>query len=293
MILICGASGQLGGVVARKLLGRRVPIRALSRDIRKLDALKALGANVVQGDLMDRRSLDRTLAGVDRVFTSANSILGKGSTSPARIDREGNRNLVDAARGAGVKQFVFMSSIALSHDAVVDYFRFEVESEEYVKRSRVPWVILQSGAFLDIWVPMFTSSMRKNGTATLFGSGANKSNYIAVSDVAEFAVRILTRDDVINEVVQIGGPDHLTMSELLTHTEAALGITAKRRHIPLPVLSFMPSIVRPFNEVAARFMNLGYWSETTPKLCEAWRTAAERFGVLPMTVKEYLATSEV
>ena len=293
MILICGASGQLGGVVARRLLERRVPIRALSRDIRKLDALKALGADVVQGDLMDRRSLDRALAGVDRVFTSANSILGKGSTSPARIDREGNRNLVDAARDAGVRQFVFMSSIALSHDAVVDYFRFKVESEEYVKRSGVPWVILQSGAFLDIWVPMFTSSMRKNGTATLFGPGANKSNYIAVSDVAEFAVRILTRDDVINEVVQIGGPDHLTMSELLTHTEAALGIKAKRRHIPMPVLRLMPSIVRPFNEVAARFMNLGYWSETTPKLCGAWRTAAERFGVQPMTVKEYLTRSEV
>jgi NADH dehydrogenase len=293
LILVCGASGQLGSVVARKLLERQLAVRALSRDVRKLDALKALGAEVVQGDLMDRRSLEVALAGADRVFTSANSILGKGSTSPARIDRQGNRNLVDAARTARVRQFVFMSSIALSHDAVVDLFRFKVESEEYVKRSGVPWVVLQSAAFLDIWVPMFTSSMRKNGTATLFGAGANKSNYIAVSDVAEFAVRILTRDDVVNEVVQIGGPDHLTMSELLTHTEEALGIKARRRHIPLPVLRLMPPIIRPFNEVAARFMNLGYWSETTPKLCEAWRTAAERFGVQPMTVKEYLARSDL
>ncbi len=175
MILVCGATGQLGGVVARKLIERKLPVRALSRDVRKLDALKALGAEVAQGDLMDRSSLDRALSGVGRVFTSANSILGKGSTSPARIDRIGNRNLVDAARAANVRQFVFMSSLALSRDAVVDFFRYKFESEEYVKQSGVPWVILQSGAFLDIWVPMFTGSMRKNGTATLFGHGATVS----------------------------------------------------------------------------------------------------------------------
>lgn len=293
MILICGASGQLGGVVARKLLERRVPIRALSRDVRKLDALKALGADVVQGDLMDRGSLDRALEGVSRVFTSANSILGKGRTSPSRIDRAGNRNLVDAARDARVKQFIFMSSVALSHDAVVDYFRYKVESEEYLKQSGVPWVIVHSGAFLDIWVPMFTGSLRKNGTATLFGPGTNPTNYIAVSDVAEFVVRMLMRDDVINEVVEVGGPDNMSLSELLTRTEQALGIKAKRRHIPLPVLRFLPPVVRPFNEVAARFMNLGYWSETSPKRCDGWRLSADRFGVEPMSVKQYLTRSEV
>lgn len=43
-------------------------------------------------------------------------------------------------------------------------------------------------------------------------------------------------------------------------------------------------IVRPFNEVAARFMCLGYWSETTPKRFDGWRVAADRFGVQPLTV---------
>ena len=293
MILLCGASGQLGGTVARKLLERGMPIRALSRDIRKLDTLKALGADVVHGDLMDRASLDRALEGAERVFTSANSILGKGSTGPARIDRIGNRNLIDAARDAHVGQFIFMSSVALSHDAVVDLFRYKVESEEYLKRSGVPWVIVHSGAFLDIWVPMFTDSLRKNGTATLFGPGTNPTNYIAVSDVAEFVVRMLMQDDVINEVIEVGGPDNMSLSELLTHTEQALGIKAKRRHIPLPVLRFMPPVVRPFNEVAARFMNLGYWSETSPKRCDGWRRSADRFGVEPMSVRQYLTRSEV
>ncbi len=101
------------------------------------------------------------------------------------------------------------------------------------------------------------------------------------------------RDDVVNEVVQIGGPDNLTMIELLTHTEEALGIKAKRRHIPLAVLRLMPTVVRPFNEVAARFMNLGYWSETTPKRFDDWRASAARFGVEPMTVKEYLTRSKI
>jgi NADH dehydrogenase len=291
MILISGASGQLGGVVARKLLERRVPIRALSRDIRKLDALKALGADVVQGDLMDRRSLDRALASVDRVFTSANSIMGKGSTSPALIDRIGNRNLIDAARTAGVRQFVFMSSLYLTADAIVDYFRIKVEAEEYLKQSGVPWVIIRAGALLDIWVPMLTSSLRKNGTATLFGPGAKVRNFIAGDDVAEFVCRILTRDDVINEVVEIGGPDNIAMRDLLSLAERTLGVQAKRRHIPLPVMRFMAPVVQAFNPVAARLMRLGYWSETVPEPFECWRRAADRFGVQPMTVKEYLARS--
>ena len=293
MILLCGASRQLGGTVARKLLERQLPVRALSRDVRKLDTLKSLGAEVVQGDLMDRNSLDRALAGVGRVFTSANSILGKGSTSPTRIDRFGNRNLVDAAKNAGVRQYLFMSALWLTSDAVVDFFRIKVESEEYLKRSGVPWVIIRAGAFLDIWVPMFAASIRKNGTATLFGPGQNKTNYIAVNDVAEFIVRVMTRDDVINEVVEVGGPDSMSMSELLTHTESALGIKAKRKHIPLLMLRAMPTVVRPFNEVAARFMNLGYWSETTTKQFDGWKRTADRFGVQPMTVKEYLTRSEV
>lgn len=288
MILICGASGQLGGVVARKLLERGVPIRALSREIRKLDALKAIGADVVQGDLMNRSSLDRALEGVDRVFTSANSILGKGRTSPTRIDRVGNRNLIDAAQAAGVRQFLFMSALGLSNDCVVDFFRIKVEAEEYLKRSRVPWVILRAGAFLDIWVPMFTDRMRKNGTAVLFGPGQNKTNYIAVHDVAEYVVRIMTRDDVINEVIEVGGPDSISMSELLDHTEQALGIKAKRKHIPLLMLRAMPKVLRPFNEVAARFMALGYWSETTPKLFDGWRGSADRFGVEPMRVTDFM-----
>ncbi len=263
-------------------------IRALSRDLRKLDALKASGADVVQGDLMDRASLDRACAGVDRVFTSANSIMGKGSTSPTRVDRVGNRNLVDAAKAGGVRQYVFTSSLALTADAIVDFFRIKVESEEYLKASGVPWVILQPGAFLDVWVPMLTTSMRKNGTATLFGDGANVSNYVAVDDVAEYAVRILTRDDVVNEVVQIGGPDNMAMRDLLTLTEQALGVTAKRRNIPLWLLRYAPPIVRPFNEVAARFMTLAYWSETMPKRFDGWRAAGERFGVNPVSVREFV-----
>jgi len=293
LILVCGATGQIGGLVSRKLLQRRLPVRALSRDISKLAELKSLGADVVQGDLMDRGSLDRALVGVERVFTSANSILGKGSTSPQRIDRIGNRNLVDAARAAGVRQFVFMSSLYLTPDASVDYFRIKVEAEEYIKRSGVPWVIVRSGALLDIWVPMLTSSMRKNGTATLFGPGAKVRNFIAGDDVAEYVCRILTRDDVINEVVEIGGPDNLAMRDLLGLAERTLGVQAKRRHIPLPVMRFMAPVVQAFNPVAARLMRLGYWSETVPEAFEGWRRAADRFGVEPMTVKEYLTRSKV
>jgi uncharacterized protein YbjT (DUF2867 family) len=288
VILVSGASGLFGGRVAARLLERGIPVRAMSRDIRRLEALGKQGAEVIAADLRDPDSLARACARVSRVFTSANGILGKGRNGPRAVDRLGNRNLIDAARQAGVKQFAFTSALNVREATSVEFFRYKVETEEYLRASGLPWVILQPAAFLDVWIPMLTTSMRKNGSATLFGPGTNVANWVAVQDVAEIAARVLTRDDVVNEVIAIGGPDNLTMEELLQLAESALGMRAKRRHIPVWALRHVPPLLRPLNEVAARLMRLGHWSATTPQRFERWRETADRFGVRPIGAQEFL-----
>jgi uncharacterized protein YbjT (DUF2867 family) len=288
VILVSGASGLLGGRVATRLLERGIPVRAMSRDVRRLDALARQGAEPIAADLRDPESLARACDGVSRVFTSANGILGKGAHGPRAVDGQGNRNLIDAARTAGAKQYVFTSALHVRTATSIEFFRCKVETEDYLRAQGMPWVILQPAAFLDIWMPMLTTSMRKNGTATLFGPGTNVTNWVAVNDVAEIAARVLTRDDVANEVIEIGGPDNLSMADLLQHAEKALGMSAKRKSVPLWVLKRMPPFVQPFSEIGARFMRLGYWSETAPKRFERWRETADRFGVHPIGAQEFL-----
>jgi hypothetical protein len=94
---------------------------------------------------------------------------------------------------------------------------------------------------------------------------------------------------VRNERIHLGGPSTLSYEQVAVLLERALGITARRTHVPVPVMGIGRMLVRPFNEVAARMMSLGYWSATRDNRCDDWEVAARRFGVMPRTVEAYIA----
>ena len=100
-VLVVGASGRLGGRVARKLLDRHVRVRALTRVPGKIAELEARGAEVVRADLLEPPSLVKACAGVDQIFSTANNVMGTGPSSPRRVDVAGYRNLMSAAGEAG------------------------------------------------------------------------------------------------------------------------------------------------------------------------------------------------
>lgn len=85
-VLVVGATGALGGAVARKLLAAGIPVRAFGRNRDRLAPLESLGAEVATGDLLDPDSVSRACAGVGQLFTSANNLMGSGASSPTRGD---------------------------------------------------------------------------------------------------------------------------------------------------------------------------------------------------------------
>src|SRR5262245_14673683 len=113
MNLIVGATGILGSEICRLLAENRQPVRALVRSTSnpdKVAQLKALEAEVIIGDLKDRRSLDAACRGVTAVISTASSTLSRQEgDSIESVDRQGQVNLVDAASAAGVKHFVLIS----------------------------------------------------------------------------------------------------------------------------------------------------------------------------------------
>jgi uncharacterized protein YbjT (DUF2867 family) len=160
--------------------------------------------------------------------------------------------------------------------------------EEAVRNGGVPWVVLRPSAFMDIWSEVFTSGIAKNGKATVFGEGRVVANYIAVADVAEFAVRILERPEIREEVILLGGPSTISAVDFVNLVAQRSGRPVKIRHVPLALLRFLPRLVRPINEVAARLMSLGHWSATQDRRMDDWKSSAERFEVSPMTIEEWL-----
>jgi nucleoside-diphosphate-sugar epimerase len=114
------------------------------------------------------------------------------------------------------------------------------------------------------------------------------TNYIAVEDVAQFAVQILARPEVVNEAVDAGGPSNLNQNDLATLVERRLKSSGKRRHVPVAAMRLLPPIVRPFNEVAARLMTLGLYRATRATPFLDWKKSADRFGVAPRSVETYI-----
>lgn len=287
-VLVAGATGQLGQVIVRKLVTSGTPVRALARDGGRLANLQA-GAEIAAVDLLDVPRLTEACRGIDQIVATANNNMGTGANSPTRVDLAAYQNLCAAARNTGVRRLIYVSYRGVGQDAPVDIFRLKWYIEDAIRRSGVPHVMLRPTAFMEIWIDeLLAKEMREKGVARIFGDGRRVANYIAVDDVAEFAVKILARPDVVNEAIDVGGPSNVTQEHLASLVEQRFNIKSKRRHVPLALLRLLPPVVKPFNELAARLMTLGLYSAAYAEPFHDWNAAADRFGVQPRTVEEHV-----
>ena len=114
-VLVVGATGHLGSVITRKLLSARTPVRALARNAEKLAALGRDGAEVTAVDLRNVAKTTEACRGITQIIATANNNMGKGETSPTRIDLSAYQNLCAAARNAGVKRLIYVSFRGVDH----------------------------------------------------------------------------------------------------------------------------------------------------------------------------------
>jgi uncharacterized protein YbjT (DUF2867 family) len=205
VILVVGATGMAGGMILDGLLGQGRRVRALVRSPHSAETLHARGAETVLGDLKDRASLDRACAGVDVVITTANSASRGGEDNPQTVEEQGNRNLIDAARAAGVRQFVFTSALGSDLNSPVPFLRGKAIAEKYLKDSGLDYTILMPNLFMEIWCPNIVGQALLAGRpVTLIGQGTRKHSMISAADVAAFAVAAAGSERACNRVLVPG-----------------------------------------------------------------------------------------
>jgi uncharacterized protein YbjT (DUF2867 family) len=128
MILIAGGTGRLGSLVVERLRRRGMPVRVLTRNPERTASLRSLGIEVVRGDIRKVSEVDTAVAGVDLVVSAVQGFAGVGRESPASVDRDGNRNLIDAAARVGAS-VVMMSVVGGSADSALELFRMKHAAE--------------------------------------------------------------------------------------------------------------------------------------------------------------------
>jgi NADH dehydrogenase len=235
MNLIVGATGLLGGEICRRLRAANKSVRALVRptaDKAKVENLKTLGAELVSGDLKDRASLDRTCEGVSAVISSANSVISRQTgDSIQTVDLEGQKNLIDAAREAGVGHFIFVS-YSRNLDIDCPLTRAKRAVEEHLKQSGLGFTILRPAAFMEIWLSPAVGFDFPNAKARVFGSGQSKISFISFPDVAQFAALALDHPQAKNSTIELGGPEALSHLEIIAVFEELTGRKFEIEKVP-------------------------------------------------------------
>jgi uncharacterized protein YbjT (DUF2867 family) len=291
MILVVGATGSLGGRITRGLLQQGQVVRffarhsPISEELAKqgrantAESLIEAGAQAVPGDLKDCTSLDAAVKGVDTVITTATASQRGGDDTLTSVDLQGTLSLIEAAKAAGVRRFVYTSAIGASESSPVPLFHAKGTCAAALERSGMEYVILTPSVFMEIWIGMVVGiPLMANLPVTLIGQGDHHHNFISEADVAAFVLAALSNSHAVNQRIDIGGPASYTWSEIVTAIGRALGAPLPVQYLPPgSQVPLMPDEVSGLLNAMETFESFMDMSQTAPA-----------FGVKLTTLNEYI-----
>jgi uncharacterized protein YbjT (DUF2867 family) len=181
MILVVGATGNVGGGVCEALRAKDKPVRAMVRessDQERVRRIEQLGAELVRGELRDPGSLALACRGVATVVSGATTIASLGTDSISAVDRDGQKALVDAAREAGVSHFIYVS-YTRNVDTDDPLTEAKRAVEEHLRASGMPCTILRPSFFMEMWLAPALGWDFAAGTAQVLGSGEQRVSWIS------------------------------------------------------------------------------------------------------------------
>lgn len=200
-VLVTGATGQLGRDFIRAALAANHAVRALSRRERPADES---GVEWVKGDLAGGDGLSAACDGIDAIVH-----LASDPPNAAIADVEGTRRLLDAARPAGVRHFVYMSIAGIDR-IPLEYYRHKLAVEKIVEGSGVPYTILRCSQFHSL-IDERLRGFARLPLAIIVPAGF-KVQSIATEDVAEELVAVLAKPPQ-GRAPDLAGPEPMTLAE--------------------------------------------------------------------------------
>jgi 2-alkyl-3-oxoalkanoate reductase len=274
--LVTGASGFLGGHLAGFLKRRGYRVQALVRATSDTQRLRALGIDLVQGDLADRASLVASLRGQRFVFNCAARVTDWGPREAFfRVNRDGAGSLVAAAREAGVERIVHVSSLTVlglpRGGRLVDestppaagrldpYSESKRAGERLVQeahgRDGLAAVIVRPGA---IWgpgdphiLPRIVALLRR-GRMVSIGGGRN---HVALSHVENLSLGLALAAEVAaaaGRVYHVTDAEDLTARQVLDGLAAGLGTPRARLSLPFPAVYGLAALLEAAARLAGR-----------------------------------------
>lgn len=219
IVVATGATGTQGGAVARELLERGYRVRALTRNTEQpaAAALRAAGAQVVQGNYDDGDSLRAAMQGAHGVFAVTDSA---EHGAPREIDH--GRALIYAAEDSGIAHFVFSSVASADENTGIAHFDSKYAIEEMLAESDLAYTVLRPVEFMDNWQRYSRDALRA-GDYINPRDGSDMHQWIAASDIGFFVGEAFDNpDEWLGRTEELAG-DEMSIDELVQVMSESLG----------------------------------------------------------------------
>jgi NADH dehydrogenase len=248
-ILVTGASGYVGNNIVRRLVQDGHTVRAHVRTGGVEKAKSRLAdvwpkLEVVEGDVTDRDAMKRIMPGVTGVVHTVAIAMERAGMTYEDVNYQGTINIVDAAEANGVERFINVSQNGARPDHFSRFLRSKGRAQAYVAQSKLKWTAVRPSAIFGPQDEFFNAFARLiRLTPIVFpnvGGGKAQFQPVSVFDVVETIARSLQDDATIGKEFTLGGPEVLTLEQIIKRVLEAMG--EKRALVPAPVGLLKPAV---------------------------------------------------
>ena len=296
MILVTGATGLIGRHLVRRLIDNNIPIRCLLTEPRARqlpwDDNHPNAPEIIIGDVLDEEAFFRAVTGVHAVIHLESALWWGRRRDLERVEVAGTRQLVTVARSARVGRIILLSQLGAAPSSAYMLHRTKGQVEELVRDSGIAHTIIRSGIVYgedDAFINHIASMLSINPLFFLMpGQGEIVLHPIYIDDVVEALVRSLNLIGLIDQTIEIGGPEYTTFEDMIL---TIMRVTGKPRviiQVPPYLLRWLTSI---YSRVLPRSLMTNHWLD----ILATNRTAPlgstyNHFGFHPKRFEETLLT---
>ena len=253
-VLVAGATGTLGPEVVRSLNEQGYRVRVLTRLARRADRLPVRPDEVIVGDALQPQTLRDAVRGVDALVSCVGAPVSF-SLADRRgyldVDIRANGHLIDAARHAGVRRFVYVAVHTQAGYADTAYIRAHEAVIDLLQRSGLGFGVVRPTGIFPIFVPLL--AMARLGLMSIPGDGRARTNPVHPTDVAAACVEALGAAS--GTARSVGGPDVLSRDELALMACEVVGRRARVVHVPKRMLTSVATVLAPVHPRLSQFVD--------------------------------------
>jgi len=249
-ILVIGASGFVGGHLARALLADGYAVRCLARNPAKVEDLALIGCVIVPGDMSDLASIRQALESVEAAYISVHTLSTQHANTAGQgfmeVEMNGLRNIVTACQAHGVRRLIYVTSLGITPDGPSEWVRGRWRTEQFLLKSGLDVTVIRPGQIVGVGGQGFNMmvSQAKRKVALVLGSGQGKMRNIAIDDLVYYLVGVLNDPRANGQCYNVGCDDILTGDQMIDVAAEVLGRPHPGKvHVPRTLLSALAPLI--------------------------------------------------